>query len=247
MSGGATEGTGLAAEVARYPWYHTLDLAPGVVTPGMFDHRPVVSRYLLPERLDGMRCLDVGAMDGFFAFEMERRGASEVVALDLPDPERLDWPVSLRHRVVKTLDATKAARFALARDALGSSVRREEGSVLDLDPTVGPFDLVFCGDVLLHLKDPVTAVERIAGVTRGSAVLANPIRRFGWLDRRPLAELDGVEEFQWWVTNLAGLVRLARAAGFPRVEAGRPFDLPARGGGGWRGRRGVVRASWAEG
>ena len=57
----------LAAAVARHGWYHTIELAPGVVTAGMFDHRSAVDRYLLPESLTGLRCLDVGTMDGFWA------------------------------------------------------------------------------------------------------------------------------------------------------------------------------------
>ena len=44
------------------------------MTEGMFDLRPVVDRYGLPARMDGMRALDVGTWDGFWAFEMERRG-----------------------------------------------------------------------------------------------------------------------------------------------------------------------------
>jgi tRNA (mo5U34)-methyltransferase len=235
------ETTRLAAEVARYPWYHTLELGEGVVTPGMFDHRPVIDRYLMPEDLRGLRCLDIGTMDGFWAFEMERRGAAEVVALDLGDAEDLDWPISLRSVVVKTLDETKEARFELARDAIGSKVRREVGSLYEIGSGFGTFDLVFCGDVLLHLKDPITALERIRAVTGGSAIVCNPIVRFRFRDRRPLAQIDGIDEFQWWVTNLAGLVRMVRAAGFPRVEAGRPFELPATGGRKWKGLRGVVR------
>ena len=151
----------LEQEVRRFGWYHTLDLGQGVVTTGMFDHRPMVDQYLLPASLAGRRCLDVGTMDGFWAFEMERRGAAEVVALDLDDPEGLDWPIALRTTIVKTLDATKGDRFALAAAALGSHVTRLESSVYDLGPDHGEFDLVFCGDLLIHLKDPVTAVERI--------------------------------------------------------------------------------------
>ena len=83
----------LAEQVKAFPvWYHTLDLGDGVVTEGFFDHRPVLERYPIPADLTGMRCLDVGTMDGFWAFEMERRGAAEVIAIDLDDPEALDWP-----------------------------------------------------------------------------------------------------------------------------------------------------------
>ena len=49
------------------PWYHTLDLGEGVLTQGMFDLRPYVDRYGLPE-VSGKRVLDVGTFDGFWAF-----------------------------------------------------------------------------------------------------------------------------------------------------------------------------------
>ncbi len=72
----------LGPGVDEIDWYHTQELAPGLVTPGMFDLRPYVDRYGLPESIAGMRVLDVGTFEGFWAFEMERRGA-EVVALDI--------------------------------------------------------------------------------------------------------------------------------------------------------------------
>jgi tRNA (mo5U34)-methyltransferase len=238
----AMDAPALRAEVARYDWYHTLELAPGVTTPGMFDHRPHVDRYPLPADLTGKRCLDVGTMDGFWAFEMERRGAAEVVAIDLADPEALDWPASLRARHEKKMDATKDRRFALVHEALGSSVRRVELSVYDLSPALGEFDVVFCGDLLLHLKNPIAAVERIRSVCLEQAVIANPITRFRFRDRRPLATFDGVDEFVFWTTNLAGLVRLVRSGGFSAVEPSATFSVPFTDGT-WQGLRGVVRAT----
>ena len=233
----------LATEVAEYPWYHTLELGDGVVTQGMFDHRPVLRHYPLEEDLSGLRCADIGTMDGFWAFEMERRGAAEVVAVDAPDPLALDWPASLRHTAEKTLDETKEARFALAHRALGSRVERVACSVYDLNADrLGSFDVVFCGDLLVHLRDPVGALERIRAICSGTAIVTNPIELFGFRDRLPLARLDGIDEFGWWTTNLAGLVRMVRAAGFSSVEPSRPFELPFASGGGWKGLRGVVRA-----
>lgn len=235
------EPTDLRAEVARYPWYHTLDLGGDVVTDGMFDHRGVESGCLLPDELSGLRCLDVGTMDGYWAFAMERRGAAEVVAADLEDPEALDWPASIRHSVVKTVDETKGQRFELARNALGSKVERVLRSVYDLDTDLGFFDLVFCGDMLVHLKDPATAVEHLRKVCRGSVIVYNPIKEHFPYRRRPLAQFDGVENFEWWLPNQAALTRLMVAAGFSRVEVGRSFTLSTRQGGAWKGRRGVVR------
>jgi tRNA (mo5U34)-methyltransferase len=233
----------LREEVVRYPWYHTLDLGDGIVTNGMFDHRALEHNYMLPHDLAGRRCLDVGTMDGYWAFAMERRGATEVVALDMEDPDALDWPASIRDRTVKTIDETKGTRFELARTALGSHVERVLRSAYDLDTDLGTFDFVFCGDLLVHVKDPMTVIERIRRVCRGSAVICNPVKEQFPYRRRPLAQLDGIDEFQWWVPNLAGLERMVRAAGFDRIEVGKRFEVRATGGGSWRGLRGVVRGS----
>lgn len=223
---------------ACQPWYHTLDLGQGVVTRGMFDHRGSEDRHGLPADLSGKRCLDVGTMDGYWAFAMERRHAAEVVAVDLDRAEEADWPARLRPKVDKAMDETKGDRFELARESLGSSVQRRLGSVYRLDPEeLGLFDFVFCGDLLLHLKDPPTAVERIRAVCRGSAVITCPVKEHLPFRRRPLAQLDGVDEFLWWLPNGAALVRLMQAAGFERVELGPRFALPAVAGGPWKGRR----------
>lgn len=78
-------------------WYHTMELAPDFTTSGEFDHRQYVDHYGLPERMDGMRALDVATFNGFWAFEMERRGA-EVVALDLGATSSWIGPPSDRGR-----------------------------------------------------------------------------------------------------------------------------------------------------
>jgi hypothetical protein len=68
------------------------------------------------------------------------------------------------------------------------------------------------------------------------------ITRFRFHEKRAIAELDGIDRFAWWTTNLAGLVRIVRAAGFARVDPSQTFELPYTSGGDWRGLRGVVRA-----
>jgi tRNA (mo5U34)-methyltransferase len=207
----------------------------------MFDHRPAVDRYAIPSDLTGLRCLDVGTMDGFWAFEMERRGAAEVIATDLTGVDDLDWPPRWRSRVETSLDETKAARFQLAHEVLGSRVQRIERSVYRLDADLGEFDLIFCGDLLLHLKDPVTALERMRHVCRGRAIVCTPTKRFLFGRGRALAEFDGIDEFQWWLPSEAALRRMMLAVGFARVEMARRFALPARGGGSWKGLRAIAQ------
>src|SRR3954451_23725329 len=78
--------------VAEHPlWYHTMELAPGVVTPGWFDLRGVVDSLPWPD-VRGKRCLDVDPYDGFFSFELERRGAAEGLAVDIGSHEDWEWP-----------------------------------------------------------------------------------------------------------------------------------------------------------
>jgi len=223
------------ARAASATWYHTLELAPGLVTPGMFDHRPYVDRYGLPADLSGKRALDVGAQDGFFAFELERRGA-EVVALDLDRPEQLDWPRHLRQsgtsREGGGFPLADDSAFSIALAALGSSVERVPLSVYDATPErLGRFDLVFAGSMHVHLRDPVLALERMADVCAGRLVLADAIsRRLDWLPRLKLAEFTGESPWMtWWMPTSRTLAAMVRCAGFRDVTVHARFKLPFRG------------------
>jgi len=72
----------LRREVASIKWYHNIDLGHGIVTPGIDNTPKKLGRLHFPERLDGKTVLDIGAWDGFFSFEAERRGAARVLATD---------------------------------------------------------------------------------------------------------------------------------------------------------------------
>jgi tRNA (mo5U34)-methyltransferase len=206
-------------------WYHTIELAPGVVTPGWFDLRPIVDRMPWPD-VRGLRCLDVGTYDGFLAFELERRGAAEVVALDIGRHEDWDWPAELRSRgpaYLAELAGPKGNGFEIAREALGSQVELVVSSVYDLAPErVGTFDLVVCGSLLLHLRDPVGALGAIRSVCDGGALLSaeQVSLGLGLLGRRqPLAQVGPGEGLRWWVPNPAAHTRMLEAAGFS-IERG---------------------------
>src|SRR5438445_9948987 len=168
----------LRAAIAELEWYHTMELAPGVETPGWHDTRPIVAELPLPASLAGKRCLDVGTFDGFWAFELERRGAEEVVAIDVLDPKAWDWPANSNPEAIRAIGARKAngVGFEIARDALGSSVKRHELSVYDADPTaIGTFDVVYLGSLLLHLQNPVQALQAIHRVCRGELVIVDAV------------------------------------------------------------------------
>lgn len=262
--------TSLVDDVAAREWYHTLELAPGVVTPGWFDTRGLSDQLPWPD-VTGRRCLDIGTFDGFWAFTMEQRGADEVVAVDVLDPTRWDWPPDAEQATIAAVGSRKGRGegFVVAARALGSSVLRVERSVYDLDPAQdGTFDVVYLGSLLLHLRDPLRALTAVRSVLRPGGELlvvdAIDLPLTLALPRLPVAVLDGVGRPWWWKANLAGLARTVTASGLSltatptrvwmRPGAGqqlprrRPALLRSRVGRealvtGWRGEpHGVVRA-----
>ena len=223
--------TDLRAEVAALRWYHTIDLGDGVVTPGLYDTPREARRLPLPESLAGKRCLDIGTADGFWAFELERRGASEVVALDIDDPVHYDWPAHVDERELERFRAdhpNHRAAFELAKRTLGSEVRRVDMRVYDVsDDALGQFDFVFMGSLLLHLRDPVGALAAIRTILRGDLLSADSISPALTLmhPREPVARLEAPGWPLWWVMNLAAYRRLFDAAGYTVKATGRPFHV----------------------
>ena len=219
--------------VASNPfWYHTMTVAPGVTTPGWFDQRPVVDRLPWPD-VRGKRCLDVGTADGFLAFELERRGAAEVVATDVSDHALWDHPAHLRRRGVEFWVATagekKGQGFRIARDLLDSTVELIEVSAYELTPdSVGKFDVVVCGALLLHLRDPVGALEAMRSVCTGHLMLTNQVAPSLALVRRPLAAFEGMTDHgQWWLPNPAANRQLVESAGFSVLRDTGVYPVPS--------------------
>ena len=231
MSGNGAATSGELASALEREWYHTIELAPGVVTPGWFDTRSVVNRLPFPDRLDGKRCLDVATFDGFWAFEMERRGAEAVHAIDVLDPLDWDWPITSSDETVAAIGRRKeeGRGFDIARQALDSGVQFEERSVYTLDPDeVGEFDFVYVGSLLLHLRDPVRALERVRAVCRGQLLLVDNISLGLSLlhPRRAVASFDGEGRPWWWKANVAALRRMLRSAGFALEAPPMRFYMP---------------------
>lgn len=221
----------LLREAAGMEWYHTVELAPGVLTPGWFDTRAIAPRLPMPSSLAGKRCLDVGTFDGFWAFEMERRGAEEVVAIDLLDLAEADWPPNSTSATVEAIGRRKdgGRGFEIARGCLGSRVTRHELSVYDVEEAqLGSFDFVYLGSLLLHLRDPIRALDRLHSVCRGHLLIVDSIDLLLTVlfPRRPTATLDVRGRPWWWTCNLAGLVRMAEAARFRIVRAPERIFMP---------------------
>lgn len=128
-------------------WYHRFEFAPGVITPGINNSRLALERLNLPQDMGGLRILDIGARDGFFSFECERRGAQEVVAIDY-------------------VPATETG-FLVAKQILGSRLNLIHETVYNLTPEhYGQFDIVLFLGTLYHLPDPLRALEIVYQMMR---------------------------------------------------------------------------------
>jgi tRNA (mo5U34)-methyltransferase len=244
--------------IAELDWWHAIEVAPGVVTPGGWDLRPTAEAMPWPGPLAGLRCLDIGTMDGFWAFELERRGAAEVLATDVLDARRLDrFPADrLRGRFGRR---ESERNFALAAELLGSRVQLRDFSVYDLDPAdVGEFDLIVMGYVLQMLRDPLRALEAVRRVCKGHLLLLETVSLPLELLPSPLARLDARREGrEWFVFNRRGLRKalelsgwvveettpvLRDRTGWPGGERALPPAVRARHVLGARGRSAAARA-----
>jgi tRNA (mo5U34)-methyltransferase len=168
------------------PWFHQLDLGHGVRTrdiartdgPQTVDHplpRWHKIREVLPADMHGMSVLDVGCSDGFFSFEMGRRGA-QVLAVDAYHTaiRRMRWATAqLAVPDVTPLygDIYGFDKGVTHYDKLRHWLHRRAwlaGRLLmpwrraPFEYVPRRFDLVFMFALLYHMKEPLLALERVA-------------------------------------------------------------------------------------
>ena len=185
-------------------WYHSIELPGGEVIQGLQSIELLktrLSQFPVPADLRGKRVLDIGAWDGWFSFEMERRGA-QVVALD----------------------ATRNPKLLLARDLLNSKIEYVNADISRISARdLGHFDIVLFLGVLYHLKHPLLALENICEMTDEMACLESYVIDDGRdLSAPPILEFyEGTElrgQFDNWCgPNTSCFLAMARAAGFASV------------------------------
>lgn len=210
------------------PWFHDLDLGHGVRTAP--DH-PLgdflgemwqqIERYV-PADLSGRTVLDIGCNAGFYSQQFRRRGA-RVIAIDHSD------------------QYLAQARFAASVHGLDIDFRKME--VYDIDTLDERFDYVLFMGVFYHLRHPLLALEKVAGLRAGRLIFQTMIR--GVPGTIPIPEDAPFEEramfehprfpamyfienryagdpTNWWVPNEAGMEAMLRSCGLKIVS--HPFQ-----------------------
>lgn len=206
----------LIDQVASVKWWHQIELPGGITTPGVVDPRWMQAYSRLPERLDGMRVLDLGAADGYYSFWAEQHGALEVVAMDLWDG------TGARYGYDVNGPQFKDDGFDIAHRALESHVIKWPGSAYDLDPLIyGRFDLVLMLGVIYHVKHQLIALEKVRSICRGRLIFETHLDLLG-IPRPAVAFYEGSEsaddDTNWWGGNIPYYSALLRTAGFVDVK-----------------------------
>lgn len=168
-------------------WYHTFEIN-GITTPGVYDFRKVIKSINFPS-MQGKTVLDVGCSDGFFSSYFEAMGAHKVVGLDInkydgskaiDNLERYDEIYKKKYARIYDYDFLKEDyeslglqdnnKFNVVKSLLNLKMVYLEGSVYDLSGC-GRFDIVFCGSLIEHLRDPITAIEQLKSVANDYVII----------------------------------------------------------------------------
>jgi len=251
-------------------WYHTIEFPNGWTTKGTYDLRPYLSQYGFPESLHGKQVLDVGAADGFFSFEFERRGAKKVLAIDtnmydgsLPvDPSPIarnsyieKYSIQATEKeensdILDILHLSGVNKLLILKDIFNSSIEFKNYSIYDLASLGEKYDLVFCGALIEHLKNPLIALENLRAVSRELCVIslssALPSAKLGKLTRKVIRTITRILKFEGDFLEASGALRYKGhesgdsffhfapltfrdallASGFNSVKIHSEFDLP---------------------
>ena len=217
-------------------WWHRIPV--GLVngetfyTPGEVQHGPdgsdyATKRFGIPADLTGQTVLDIGAWDGYFSFEAEKRSAALVVAADMamtpPNKDRLEqgnWGMN--------------KGFRRAHQILGSKVRFIESSIFKIDEAVrqaaintagdltekeypASYDVTLCYGVLYHLIEPFLALQKLAAVTKGMTLVETAISKGTAVSMELRPGFDN-DPTNWWYPTIPCLQEMLLRAGFSRTE-----------------------------
>lgn len=160
----------------------------------------------LPKDLTGKSFLDVGANDGYYSFEAERRGAQRITAVDLYQSNVKGNNTSGWH----------AEGIQMLKQHLHSKVQIESKSIYDLDPIEVKSDVVFCSNVISWLPDMSGALKKLCDVCNDTLILKD-----GFLDKfnpEPVLRYEKAKGLVEFRANISFVKAILASKGFDVVK-----------------------------
>lgn len=192
-------------------WRQRIPMGDGRSTQGYILHPDEWALNYLPQSMDGKSFLDVGANDGYFVFEAERRGAKRIVATDL-----------YYDGVSGNMGGWNSTGVKLMKNYLHSQVQITAKSIYDLQELGETFDCVLCTNVLSWLDNPNLGLQRLSEVCNETLYLKDGfLMRY---DPEPVLQYERAKNLVNFRANLSYVKTLLRANGFKRIEVV-PFYL----------------------
>jgi methyltransferase family protein len=205
-------------------FYHAADLPEGEIR-GAWDLRGREAVYLGDVDVAGRRVLELGPASGALTRWMEGRGA-DVVCFDVGYDAAIDLlPVP---GCDLARDRTEAMRgegivgvqnsWWYLRRRLQSRAKMVYGDIYGLPGDIGRFDVAVFGAILLHLRDPFSALAQAAAIADEAVVVTDLVQGGLDSDTEALVRFDPLvaPEFRaiWWALSPGAVRAMLRRLGF---------------------------------
>lgn len=209
-------------------FYHSLDLPISGYQKGHWDLRGKFKEYTHNTPFSGKTVLDVGTASGFLSFEAEKHGAAQVVSVDAESAQYWDRLPFIQNRAMKDragweananvyLDSIKRS-YWLAHKEFNSKAQAYYGNAYALPESLGQFDIVIIGQILVHLSDTLRALASIANRCNGTLIIAEGMTH----EQYPVSSLLGrakypEQDYTFWHHSEGFYNEVLQMLGFKQI------------------------------
>jgi len=217
-------------------WYHSVAYK-NIKSTGTFDYTQLASKLNFP-MMNGKSVLDVGCSDGFFSkFFIEDLKAIKVTGVDFNN-----YDGSVAFEVLKSkeedyiekyesqndykelkddyhsLGLKTPNKFELLKKVFDLNMLYSSGSIYDLS-NFDSHDVTFCGSLLEHLRDPVTAIEQLYFKTGDYCIvdISNSLTGIYRLSNSPLIKYTGAGG-NFFHHSEKAIALIMQAVGFKKIK-----------------------------
>jgi hypothetical protein len=229
------------ASIDECYFYHTIDLPGHGTIHGAWDLREHLDDYLGFVDFTDKRVFDAGTATGLLAFEAEKKGASEVIAFDLAPTDEADRVPYTEQQLLQVLKHTLPElneerkqglikvnnSFWFCHKALRSKVKKCYGNIYQIPQGIGLVDISILGAILLHMRNPLNALEQTAKITKETMIVTdycwpavNKDLPVSMLIPTPIVPKSSIPLIldAWWMNSPGLISQFLKILGFTEIK-----------------------------